>query len=157
MSKQLDLLYTTFLNLEQDYQKSGMSRKDFIIDVFCGDIPTASVIFLDFLRKEVEQPEKVIFIKNCIRVIQENEDRLDSLLSFNFDSDEYSMDFEVAKVFLFDTCNFHRKVQQGEIKHIRVTPESFEYVPIAWCSSNLFPFNDATRMAFGARCDSYES
>ena len=89
--EQLDLVYSTFANLERNYSRSKKSRSEYIKDKFGGDIPVGSFLILNALSaEEFSDPEdirKFSEIRAIFDKLLENKDRLDSLASFNFDMD----------------------------------------------------------------------
>lgn len=89
--EQLDLVYNTLTSLEKNYRRSKKSRSEYILDKFGGDIGVGSFLILNALQAaELNDPEdikKLSTVRRIIDSIRENEHQLDSLSSFDFDTE----------------------------------------------------------------------
>lgn len=89
--EQLDLVYSTLTSLEKNYARSKKSRSEYLKEKFGGDIGIGSFLILNALQaaelKDPEDVKKLSTVRRIIDSIRENEGQLDSLSSFDFDTE----------------------------------------------------------------------
>lgn len=89
--EQLDLVYKTFANLEKNYARSKKTREEYVLEKFGGDINVGSFLILNALSsQELTDPEdiqKFSKVREIFQAIKDNQNRLNTLSSFNFEED----------------------------------------------------------------------
>lgn len=92
--EQLDLVYKTFVNLEKNYARSKKTREEYILEKFGGDINVGSFLILNALSsQELTDPDdiqKFSKVREIFQAIKDNQNRLNTLSSFNFEEDAAS-------------------------------------------------------------------
>lgn len=141
----LDLLYKTFTNLEKNYKRSKKSRSEFILSKFGGDINVGSFLILNALANmefvESEDIIKLSKVREVIGYIQENQDKLDKLSTFNFGED----DNQDALLTALDNARLAgtgiRVMRQQELYrstkgayHFKISPDSTLLASLANCT-----------------------
>lgn len=137
--EQLDLVHNTFVNLERNYKRSNRSRSEYVKEKFGGNISIAAFLILNALSaEEFTDPEdirKFSEIRDIFEKIKENQDRLDSLTSFDFDEDQSTTDVFSAlssgqrSGTGFEVCEQATLYRYGAL-HYDARPDEVRIVPI---------------------------
>lgn len=146
--EQLDLVYNTFANLERNYKRSSKSRSEYVKEKLGGDISIATFLILNALSaEEFTDPEdihKFSKIRDIFEKIKENQDRLDSLTSFNFEEDQTATGVFTALAAGqrsgtgFEVCEQSALYRYGAL-HYDARPDDSRIVPIRLESSETPP------------------
>lgn len=146
----LDRVYNAFSNLEEGYENFEGSRADYVRYRFGGDINVGSIIILDAIRSEglekglEETPdriEKISYIKDIFTQIQNVQDTLDSLQSFDFSScsnfgifKDTLLHMDTARIGQVYTTQAELYKKEGHPIHYRVTPSEATSVSFKNCN-----------------------
>lgn len=84
----LSLLYTSLSKLDKDFKRTSKSRTAFINERFGGSFADGSVILLDYVSGDYEDPEdikKLSFVRDITSKLADSYSELESLHSFSFE------------------------------------------------------------------------
>ena len=141
----LDRVYKTFKNLDRDFDKSTKTRTQFITDKFGGDINIGSMIILDAISSSSteyseEDIEKLTFIKDIFKSIQESKDRLDQLPDFTFESEGLFSELKQVLVSSKEHGTHLVEAKQSQVSkvkdgaiHFASTVRGTRYTPLNKC------------------------
>ena len=147
MMSTLDNIYGKFLSLEDNYLSSGLTRKEFVLQLFGGDIEIGATILTDAILKEgvskAKDIEKFSFLKDIFSFFIKQKNNLDFMSTFNnpLDNNEITNDTDILnKLVITLTQPVHAPIfsqkdlyKENQALHYVVTPDSIKYVSLDDC------------------------
>lgn len=155
----LEKVYCSFRDLELNYDNS-ISRKEFILSKFGGDIDIGSTIIIDAIMNEgintAQEIEKFSYLKDVFAFFSKIKDSLDKLTSFNIDlqkpetvlSNNVLSLLEDTKNRLFVKPLISQKelFQKHKAIYYYITPEESHFIDCTDNSCSIFKVISPTMM-----------